>query len=214
MSKLNKRGLLILFEGPDRCGKSTQVKLLYNYIVNNGSKAKIISFPKRDTVIGKTIDKCLRGELKLNKTALQLLFCANFHEVKDEIESDIKDGINIILDRYVYSNIIYSIANNINGGTIQNAIDLPMPDITYVLSISVEELLKRKDFGKELFETFELQKKVIELFNGLQKNPIFDGENICYIDCNNKNIEMIRKLVFNYLNSYIAKKEITMFKLK
>lgn len=46
------RGLLIAFEGLDRTGKSTQCKLLNEFLTTLGQKSEVIKFPQRNTDFG------------------------------------------------------------------------------------------------------------------------------------------------------------------
>ena len=54
-----RRGCFILFEGCDRCGKTTQAKKLAEYFVSSGQQAEFMRFPDRETVgiVGFTFGK-------------------------------------------------------------------------------------------------------------------------------------------------------------
>lgn len=67
------RGKLIVFEGIDRSGKSTQSQILLEAL-NNCVK---ISFPNRETVIATVINSYLTSNLLLNDQSIHLLFSAN-----------------------------------------------------------------------------------------------------------------------------------------
>jgi thymidylate kinase len=68
-----KRGAFIVFEGIDRCGKSTQVDLLGKALDN----AKNIRFPDRTSAIGQMINSYLVSATNMNDQAIHLLFSAN-----------------------------------------------------------------------------------------------------------------------------------------
>lgn len=59
------RGILIVFEGIDRCGKSTQVKKLQNFFQGKKLPYETLSFPARQTCIGQQIDKYLSNSLEV-----------------------------------------------------------------------------------------------------------------------------------------------------
>ncbi|KMS93569.1 hypothetical protein BVRB_030150 [Beta vulgaris subsp. vulgaris] len=104
------RGAFILFEGIDRCGKSTQARCLLDALRSQGLQVEIINFPNRTTPIGKIINEYLIGNTDINGQALHLMFSANRWEMKEYIESRLASGTSLIVDRYVYSGIAFSVA--------------------------------------------------------------------------------------------------------
>ncbi|KAF3479512.1 thymidylate kinase [Arthroderma uncinatum] len=171
------RGALVVVEGLDRAGKSTQCASLHQSLVDRGHKAKYIRFPDRTTAIGQMIDRYLRGETQLDDHAVHLLFSANRWEAAKQIRQDISDGITVIVDRYSYSGAVYSAAKENEELQLDWAwrpeIGLPRPDIWFFLNISTEVAAKRGGYGTERYETLNLQRKVGKLFlslSGLKGN--------------------------------------------
>ncbi len=144
-----QRGALIVFEGLDRCGKSTQAQLLHSALEG----AKLVRFPDRTTPIGKVIDDYLNRRIELNDQAIHLLFSANRWEVSDSIVKALNEGKPVIVDRYVYSGMIFSCAKGLDP-TWCGFPDagLPEPDVTIYLDLSPEEAKKRGGYGQERYE--------------------------------------------------------------
>ena len=77
MSAVTTRGAFILFEGVDRCGKTTQAKRLVERLNASGRPAVFMNFPDRTTAIGKQIDAYLANKEEFDDRAVHLLFSAN-----------------------------------------------------------------------------------------------------------------------------------------
>lgn len=106
---LIKRGALIVIEGVDRSGKSTQCKKLVQSLEKMNIKSKLITFPDRSTSTGKLIDEYLKNkECKLSDEAIHLLFTANRWENLEKMKSLLYDGVTLVVDRYSYSGIVFS----------------------------------------------------------------------------------------------------------
>jgi dTMP kinase len=152
-----QRGALVVFEGLDRCGKSTQAQLLHTAL--EGSK--LVHFPDRTTPIGKVIDDYLNRRIELNDQAIHLLFSANRWEVADSIVKALNEGTTVIVDRYSYSGIVFSCAKGL-GLTWCAFPDagLPEPDVTIYLDLSPAEAKKRGDYGQERYEKPGFQEMV------------------------------------------------------
>ena len=104
-----RRGLFIVFEGLDRCGKSTHCANLAKTL--EGPTIKI-AFPNRESESGKLLDsylKSMRGQT-LSNEAVHLLFALNRWEMKARIIELLESGTNIVCDRYAYSGVAYSAA--------------------------------------------------------------------------------------------------------
>jgi hypothetical protein len=71
------RGAFILFEGVDRCGKTTQATRLVKSLCDAGQPAVLMRFPDRETAIGGQIDAYLKGSAEVDDRAIHLLFSAN-----------------------------------------------------------------------------------------------------------------------------------------
>jgi len=71
------RGALIVLEGTDRSGKSTQVARLVASLNARGVRAEAWRFPDRTTTVGRLIDAYLQSSVELDDGAVHLLFSAN-----------------------------------------------------------------------------------------------------------------------------------------
>lgn len=71
------RGALVVLEGLDRSGKTTQVKLLEQRFVEEGKRVKVMRFPDRSTPIGQMIDSYLKSDVDMDDHVIHLLFSAN-----------------------------------------------------------------------------------------------------------------------------------------
>lgn len=106
---LIKRGALIVIEGVDRSGKSTQCKKLVQSLEKMNIKSKLITFPDRTTSTGKLIDEYLKNkDCKLSDEAIHLLFTANRWENLDKMKQLLFEGVTLVVDRYSYSGIVFS----------------------------------------------------------------------------------------------------------
>lgn len=77
------RGLLIAVEGCDRSGKTTQCKLLVEWVKQQlESTCEYVKFPERATAIGHIINEYLAGKAHLPDQAIHLLFSANRWELR------------------------------------------------------------------------------------------------------------------------------------
>ncbi|KAI9933274.1 hypothetical protein ASPWEDRAFT_53064 [Aspergillus wentii DTO 134E9] len=176
-SNNGQRGALIVVEGLDRAGKSSQCEILRNSLQESGRSVKYIRFPDRTTPIGQLIDGYLRGQSQLDDHSIHLLFSANRWEISKNIEMNISRGVTVIVDRYSYSGAVYSAAKANPSLPLEWAwqpeVGLPRPDICLFLRISPEEAAKRGGFGVERYENEPMQNRVRELFQtlfDLQKN--------------------------------------------
>ncbi len=110
------RGKLIVIEGTDCSGKETQAKLLLNRLKDDGVKIEERAFPMYDTPTGKIIGGALLGKVhigesvfpnasKVDPKVAALYYAADRLYNIGEINKMLDDGVNVILDRYVESNM-------------------------------------------------------------------------------------------------------------
>ncbi|EDQ92738.1 uncharacterized protein MONBRDRAFT_13883 [Monosiga brevicollis MX1] len=158
------RGLLIVLEGCDRCGKSTQCGRLVEWLKNHRPNgAESMRFPDRTTQIGSLINQYLRKEIELPDKAAHLLFSANRWELRDEIERKLANGVSLVVDRYAFSGVAFTSAKGLDVEWCkQPDAGLPVPDVLIHMELSQSEAESRGGFGEERYEVSEFQAKVKE----------------------------------------------------
>jgi dTMP kinase len=147
------KGLLIAFEGLDQSGKQTQAEALRDHLIGLGRECRLLSFPDYSTPIGAEIARGLHGERDYGPDVMQLLYVANRHEKKPEIERALESGITIVCDRYIASSVAYGEAHGLDAawlGEIQRF--LPAPDVSILLDIAPETAAQRKAAGRDKYE--------------------------------------------------------------
>ena len=166
-----ERGLLIVVEGLDRSGKSTQCELLCKHIKSQGHQAKYVKFPNRTTPTGMMINSYLTNQAQLEDHSVHLLFSANRWEAAAGLRKDIEDGIWVVIDRYSYSGAVYSAAKENPTLSLEWAwapeLGLPQPDVVFFLDISPAGAAARGGYGEERYEKEEMQTRVRSLFQRL-----------------------------------------------
>lgn len=182
--KSGSRGALIVVEGLDRSGKSSQCEQLVRTLQDMQVPVRYVRFPDRTTPIGQMINAYLQGQSGMDDHAIHLLFSANRWEVADKIRSDVEGGVTVIVDRYSYSGAVYSAAKENPNLSLswawQPEVGLPRPDICLFLGITTQEAAKRGGFGAERYETDVMQMRVRHLFQSLLAMP--HNDEICFID--------------------------------
>ncbi|KAI8293415.1 thymidylate kinase [Colletotrichum sp. SAR11_240] len=170
------RGAFIVFEGLDRSGKTTQVKLLEQRLVELGRKTKAMRFPDRTSPTGNMIDQYLRSNLEMEDHVIHLLFSANRWEAVEYIKSLLASGTTVLCDRYYLSGIVYSAAKQNPSLNLHWArapeLGLPRPDLTLFLDLDESVAKERGGWGGEVYEKAEFQRRVRELFWGLHRGRI------------------------------------------
>ena len=95
---------IIVIEGLDGAGKSTQVNLLGNFLREKGHNCRFLHFPMTGSpVFGDLIARFLRGELgeigNVNPYLVALIYAGDRFNAKQTIENWLEENIIIILDR-------------------------------------------------------------------------------------------------------------------
>jgi dTMP kinase len=142
---------ILVIEGLDGAGKSTQVNLLINYLSEKGLQCEFLHFPVTGSpVFGDLVARFLRGELgelnNVNPYLVALIYAGDRFNAKPIIEKWLNQNIIIILDRYVYSNVAYQCAKiklpaekeQLKKWIISTEFDyfkLPAPDLNFFLDV-------------------------------------------------------------------------------
>jgi dTMP kinase len=145
--------MLVVLEGLDGAGKSTQVKKLRTYLESVCGGLEYIHFPRYDApVYGDLISRFLRGDFGSNDTVhpqlVALLFAEDRHGAAPEMRERLERGETVLLDRYVYSNIAYQCAKLHTDeeaealrkwifDTEYGDFNLPKPDLNLFLDVPI-----------------------------------------------------------------------------
>lgn len=156
------KGKIIVFEGIDKAGKTTQAKLLEKKL---GNKCVRIDFPDYSTPVGKEIRQFLDGKRNYPDEVKMMLLSANRWEKKGEIEKIVSKGTTVIMNRYYQSNLVYGISKGLKLDWLLSLDKgLPKADLVIVIDIRPKTLVSR---SKNVVDTFE---KDLELIRRVKKN--------------------------------------------
>ncbi|OIW01872.1 hypothetical protein TanjilG_31054 [Lupinus angustifolius] len=167
-NKKESRGALVVLEGLDRSGKSSQCSRLVSYLEGHGISAELWRFPDRTTDVGQMISAYLTNASQLDDHTIHLFFSANRWEKRSLMETKLKTGTTLIVDRYSYSGVAFSAAKGLDIEWCKAPeIGLLAPDLVAYLDISPEKASERGGYGGERYEKLDFQKKVAESFKDL-----------------------------------------------
>lgn len=201
------RGYLIVIEGVDGTGKTTQCKLLGDYLESKGYSVVRLREPTNG-VWGQKIRKILtdgRGKVTPED---ELQYFIN--DRKEDVELNIQPGLDakkvVLIDRYYYSTAAYQGAIGFDPQKIcaDNEAFAPVPDRVFLFRGSLDKSFKRIEEGRNAFSSFEKEdylKKVQSIFD------TFEGPHIKRID-SDPSIDDVHAAVVRDVNGLLGIKDL------
>jgi dTMP kinase len=184
-------GKLIVVEGSDGSGRSTQIAHLVEWL-ETGGRATVQVGLKRSTLVSAELEKAQEGNV-LSRTTLSLFYATDFaDQVENIIVPALKAGFIVLADRYIYTLMARDMVRGMDEKWLKNLYGIaPVPDAVFYLSAEPEELVQRNlsknatldywesgmDLGlsRDIFDSFlKYQTAMSEAFHKLQKSYSFD----------------------------------------
>lgn len=184
---------LIIIEGLDGCGKSTQTKLLEEYFSSKGINYKKIKLPDYDSPSSTLVNMYLAGDFGKNANDVNAFAASAFYAV-DRFASyklnwgkDYEDGTLILADRYATSNAIYQMEKisedkwdeylEWSADFEYNKIGIPKPDLVLFLDMPVEvsqRLMSQRYNGDEGKK--DVHEANVEFLNKCRKSALYTAK--------------------------------------
>lgn len=183
-------GLLIVIEGTDGSGKSTQVNMLSQYVKDKCFGVTVSEW-KTSRLISGVINEAKEKNM-LNTTTYSLLYAADYADrLENEIIPALKAGFVVLMDRYVFTAYVRDSVRGHDINWVKNLYGYaPKPDLVFYLNVPPQDLIKRliakngaldyfesgRDIGlsTDIYNSFEIyQKRSLEEYKKLIKEYNF-----------------------------------------
>jgi dTMP kinase len=148
MNLTDLTGKLVVVEGTDGVGRSTQIKLLKPWLEQQG-RAVLDTGIKRSELAGKGIQQAKEGHT-LGRVTLSLFYATDFADrLENEIVPALRAGFVVLTDRYIYSLMARAIVRGVDPDWIHRAYSFALkPDAVFYLRIGVDDLIPRVVFSR------------------------------------------------------------------
>src|SRR5580692_3480229 len=199
-------GRLIVVEGADGSGRSTQIAMLVEWLEGCGHATVQVGL-KRSTLVSEELEEAQEGNI-LSRTTLSLFYATDFaDQLENIILPALKAGFIVLADRYIYTLMARDMVRGMDEKWLKNLYGIaPVPDAVFYLSVEPEELVQRNlsknatldywesgmDIGlsRDVFDSFlKYQTHMQETFRKLQKTYDFD-----IVDANRSTDSITREL--------------------
>lgn len=175
------KGLLIVVEGTDGSGKSTQINILQEWLKCKGYGVKISEW-KSSELMAEVIDDAKQRNL-FNANTFSLMYASDFaFRLENMVIPALNAGFIVLMDRYSYTAYARDVVRGVEAERVRKLYDYaPKPDLTFYIDIPVKTLLKRiigttgfdyyesgRDIGlsTDFYDSFEIyQNKILDEYS-------------------------------------------------
>jgi dTMP kinase len=142
-------GKLIVIEGADGSGRSTQINQLVEWLEGCGHATIQVGL-KRSTLVSEELDHAQQGNI-LSHTTLSLFYATDFaDQLENVILPSLRAGMMVLADRYIYTLMARDLVRGMDEEWLKNVYGTALvPDAVFYLNVSPEELVQRT-FQKNL----------------------------------------------------------------
>jgi dTMP kinase len=188
-------GKLIVVEGADGSGRSTQIARLVEWLETTGHATVQVGL-KRSTLVSEELERAQEGNI-LSRTTLSLFYATDFaDQLENIILPALKAGFIVLADRFIYTLMARDMVRGMDEAWLKNLYGIALePDAVFYLAVEAEELVQRNlskkatldywesgmDLGlsRDMFDSFvQYQTAMQKAFRQLQKTygfTIVDG---------------------------------------
>jgi dTMP kinase len=183
-------GKLIVVEGADGSGRSTQIARLVEWLETCGHATVQVGL-KRSTLVSKELEEAQEGNI-LSRTTLSLFYATDFADQLENIMLPaLKAGFIVLADRYIYTLMARDLVRGMDEAWLKNLYGIALePDAVFYLEVEPEELVQRNlsksatldywesgmdlGFSRDMFDSFlKYQSAMRTAFKQLQKTYDF-----------------------------------------
>ena len=183
-------GRLIVVEGADGSGRSTQIRWLVEWLEGNGHSTVQVGL-KRSSLVSEELDKAQEGNI-LSRTTLSLFYATDFaDQLENIILPALRAGQMVLADRYIYTLMARDKVRGMDEVWLKNLYGMALvPDAVFYLNVAPEELVQRAfakysaldywesgmDLGlaRDLFDSFlKYQALMAQEFKRMQRTYAF-----------------------------------------
>src|SRR5450432_1333215 len=137
------QGKLIVVEGADGSGRSTQIARLVDWLETCGHPTVQVGL-KRSTLVSSELEKAQNGNI-LSRSTLSLFYATDFaDQLENIILPALKAGFIVLADRYIYTLMARDMVRGMNEKWLKNLYGIALePDAVFYLSVEAQELVQR-----------------------------------------------------------------------
>jgi len=153
LSKLG--GKLIVVEGADGSGRSTQIARLVAWLEGCGHATVQVGL-KRSTLVSEELDKAQQGNI-LSRTTLSLFYATDFaDQLENIILPGLRAGLMVLADRYIYTLMVRDMVRGMDLAWLKNLYGIAVvPDVVFYLNVLPEALVERNFAKKQALDFWE-----------------------------------------------------------
>lgn len=141
------QGKLIVVEGADGSGRSTQITLLRDWLERLGYATLNVGL-KRSTLVGPELERAKQGNV-LSPTTLSLFYATDFaDQLENKIIPALRSGFIVLADRYIYTLMARDIVRGADSEWIRGVYSIALvPDVVFYFAVS-PRILAERNFQK------------------------------------------------------------------
>ena len=155
MTPHNFAGKLIVVEGIDGSGKSTQLQLAMRYLQAKGLPVFFTEWNSADLV--KTVTKKGKKKMSLTPMTFSLLHATDFaHRLVHNILPPLKAGMIVLADRYIYTAFARDVVRGCERDWVRRVYGFaPRPDRTFYFNVPIDVSVSRLLSGRAKLKDYE-----------------------------------------------------------
>ena len=149
------KGQLIVVEGADGSGRSTQIDLLRNWLERLGYPTVNVGL-KRSMLVSRELEQAMRGNI-LGTRTLSLFYATDFaDQLENRIIPALRSGFVVLADRYIYTLMSRAIVRGVEPAWIRDVYSIALvPDAVFYLAVSPKILVERNLRKHEALDYWE-----------------------------------------------------------